>query len=209
MKCGCSGKSVGRIKMSNQTFLNLIKKFKPCDAAIDWIKSLPESSPEEIWEACERRDWMCWLADKAQIERKLFVLSACEIARTVLHLIPKGEERPLAAIEAAEGWCRGEINAEKVRKVAKAVEEVIEIAEAAAETAAVVGAGEAGAEAAATYYAGAAAYAAAVATYINDNYTVAPAAAGDVASAAACKEAGKQHCIIIRKHISWKDINLG
>jgi hypothetical protein len=188
--------------MNNQKFLNLIKKFKPCDAAIDWIKSLPESSLEEIWEACERPDWLYWLVDQVQIEKKLIVLSACEIARTVLYLIPKEELRPLKAIEAAEGWCRGEVSidqaVEATRDATKAVENAIEVAHVTSRNQAsdaydVVSACRAARSASRTPWIASSATAASDVQYF-------------AASTSLADSTKKQYCMIIRKHISWREI---
>ena len=40
---------------------------------------------------------------------------AAQCARTALHLIPAGEDRPRSAIEAAEAWARGHATAADCR----------------------------------------------------------------------------------------------
>ena len=50
------------------------------------------------------------------------MLVACECARLALPYVPKGEKRPLKAIEVAEAWVRGEVTIEEVRDVADAAD---------------------------------------------------------------------------------------
>lgn len=48
----------------------------------------------------------------AEVDRRAAVWAACQCARTVLHLVPEGEDRPRLAIETAEAWTRGEATAD-------------------------------------------------------------------------------------------------
>ena len=47
---------------------------------------------------------MLWYAARVGADRRAVVRACCEIVRSVLHLVPAGEERPRLAIEAAERW---------------------------------------------------------------------------------------------------------
>ena len=82
-----------------------------CRKAIDWAKAYPTLA--EAWTACERADWMLWLLGRTCGARgseahRALVLTACACARTVLHLVRAGEDRPRIAIETTEQWARGE-----------------------------------------------------------------------------------------------------
>jgi hypothetical protein len=88
-----------------------------CGDAIAWCQTQP--SYEQAWDACERADWLLWLASWL-CDRKLVVLAACGCARTALKYVPEGEVRPRVAIETAEAWCRGEATIEQVRIAADA-----------------------------------------------------------------------------------------
>lgn len=69
------------------------------------------------WRDCRDARWMLnAVADV--VPRQSLVLAACACARTVLHLVPAGETRPLRAIEVAEAWCRGEATLDEVRAAA-------------------------------------------------------------------------------------------
>ena len=74
-----------------------------CPTARDWAG---ERTPRQAWDEATRADWLLWWAGQLEVEKALLVRCACAIARTVLHLIPAGEDRPRLAIEAAERWCQ-------------------------------------------------------------------------------------------------------
>ena len=99
--------------MSNEHWLEKLKKLGACEDAVDWASQV--SSLGEAWDSCERADWLLWLAARTS-RRELVVAAACACARTVLHLVPEGEERPRLAIETAEAWTRGEATIDEVRK---------------------------------------------------------------------------------------------
>jgi hypothetical protein len=97
-----------------------------CSGSIQWAHTQP--SYEDAWEACERGDWLLWLAtrlatDRGRLrveDRRHVVLATCAVARTALHLIPQGEDRPRLAIETAEAWAKGAVEIEDVRHAARA-----------------------------------------------------------------------------------------
>ena len=73
-----------------------------CDAARTWAGGL---TSKEVWEKCERADWLLWWAARTDVNSlRQIVLAACACARRALRYIPEGENRPLLAIEAAECW---------------------------------------------------------------------------------------------------------
>jgi hypothetical protein len=96
----------------------LLVRLNACAAAREWASDFP--SLADAWAACPRGDWLLWLAGHLKIPRPLLVLAACACARTVLHLIPEGEERPRVAIETAEAWARGGDNAPSLDDVHEA-----------------------------------------------------------------------------------------
>jgi hypothetical protein len=83
--------------------------------ARDWVAARGALTPEQLWAQCERADWLLWYAARVGVDRRAIVRAACACARTVLHLVPEGEERPLSAIETAEAWCDGRATTEQVR----------------------------------------------------------------------------------------------
>ena len=90
-----------------ESFREKLIELDACADALDWVgrKSLPRA-----WADCENPGWLFWLAGRVGLPRQQIALAACEIARTVLHLVQPGEIRPLLAVETAEGWARGEVD---------------------------------------------------------------------------------------------------
>ena len=90
--------------------IKYLKKLEACSEAVEWAEQY--KSLQETWDNCKRGDWMLWLLGKQSGEpgtksRKKLVLTCCKCARTALKYVPKGEEIPLKAIEAAEDYANG------------------------------------------------------------------------------------------------------
>ena len=101
------------------TLSRWLKRHGACAEAVKWAK--PYKTLRGAWKACTRGDWMLWLARRAELcSRQELVLAACACARLALPYVKKGEKRPLAAIETAERWARGEATLEEVRSAAAA-----------------------------------------------------------------------------------------
>ena len=156
-------------------YIKKIKKLNACGEAIQ--DALKYETSQELWDNCERGDWMLWLISKLSGEagddrRKPLVLTACKCARLSLKYVKKGELRPLKAIETTERWARGEegVTSNDVRTAADASSDYAAYASAPSAYAA---------------YAAADAYAAASSTYAAyDAYDAAAAVVADAAAAA-------------------------
>jgi hypothetical protein len=99
---------------------NLLIRLRACSGARTWARG---KSLHEAWNACERPDWLFWLAGRMAGKpgwptRQQIVLAACACAETALRFVRQGEDRPRLAIEAARAWTRGEANIEEVRLAA-------------------------------------------------------------------------------------------
>jgi hypothetical protein len=183
-----------------------LKKLHACEWAIKWAESGKFQSMQEAWDACERGDWMLWLAAKRCRKRgskahRHLVLAACECARQSLKFVPKGDDRPFAAIETAEKWASGDesVSLDDVRNAAYAYTAA---ADSAADSAAYAAeaadsAADAAAYAAAAYAAAAYAAAYAAAAYAADAY------AADAADSAADvrDKSLRESAAIVRKFI--------
>ena len=176
--------------MDMNSALSLMKSLGACSEAVKWFKS--QSSVEEAWTNCNHTDWLIWIAGRLGIDKKILVLLACECAESVLEYIPKGEERPRLAIEAARGWCKGEVGADEVHSAAAA----------AYATAANAAAYATAAANAAAYAAAYAAYAATAAAYAATAATNAATNAANAANAAT--NDGEEKIIrIVKNVITW------
>jgi hypothetical protein len=147
-------------------------------------------SLQEVWDTCERGEWLLWLLGKkaTEADRKNLVLIACECARLALPYTK--DPRVLACIETVEKWTRGDATIEQVREARRAA--YADAGTAAAASAADAAYAAASAADAAAYAVDAAAYASAAA-YAAD-------AAAYAAYAAARKKTQKQIAAIVRKY---------
>ena len=167
--------------MLDATMIDRLSLLGACRDALDWAR-LPTTpaDPAAAWLACPRGDWLLWLAGRCPaLPRAALVFAACACVREALHLVPAGEDRPRAAIEAAEAWARGGDGAPSFGEVLAAAR-------------------------AAAYAARAAAYAADAGVA----YAAYAAAAAAAADAYARKQANIQMCQIIRTHLRYEDVAL-
>ena len=81
-----------------------------CPDAVDWARGY--DSLDSAWSACERGDWMLWLAERFGADNKTLVLAACDCARLALPYT--SDPRVLACIETTERWARGEATLEEL-----------------------------------------------------------------------------------------------
>lgn len=77
-----------------------------CGGARNWVAAFT-GTPAEAWEACERPDWLFWLASESGVDSRLSILAACDCAEPVLIYAPDEVFRPSSAIEAARNWAAG------------------------------------------------------------------------------------------------------
>ncbi len=179
--------------------------------ATEWVQVLPTDMPAaEAWAQCERADWMLWLAARAEVDRKLVVLVACDCARTALPIWTKrypDDGRALAAIETAERWTRGEATIEDVRAARRDAAAADAAADADAADAAAADADAdaayAAADAAAAAFAAASAAAAYAAAYAADAYAAAAAYAARRATRASML---RQCADLTRARITWETV---
>ena len=106
--------------MTTLTVRDQLAGMGACSEAVEWAASYP--TLQAAWDVCKRSDWMLWLLwmlDGEPCSPRLR-LAACACARTALHLVAKGEDRPRIAIETAERYARGEATDEELRAAAYA-----------------------------------------------------------------------------------------
>ena len=107
----------------NPKVIAWLKSLHACGEAVDWATE--QQGTAQAWRDCERGDWMLWLLGKLSGEsggkkREKLVLACCKCARLSLKYVPKGEKRPLVAIQTAEKWVRGEATIKEVKTAAYA-----------------------------------------------------------------------------------------
>jgi len=173
--------------MNHADFVKELKEMDACGDAIEFVVK-NKYDLKQAWNNCERADWMLWLACK----KEMFTIkdrthAICDCAETALKYVPKGEERPRLAIEAARRYAD-----KRTDKNLQLLNAAGDAAWAAAWTAAWAAARAAGAAGSAAWVAGDAAWAAA--------WTAARDAAGAAAGAAGAA-AHKEMCVLIRERM--------
>ena len=98
-------------------FARQLHKLEDYPTVIRWVG---DREFEEAWAICPGGEWMISLAEKLEVDSRLFVQIACRCARLVLPWVPEGEERPRKAIEAAEGYLEGKVSVEEVQDASAA-----------------------------------------------------------------------------------------
>ncbi len=79
--------------MNDKEFSQLLRDIGACADARAWAKG---KSLAEVWEQCERGDWLLWLCGRMVDKdgwptRKELVLAACACAETALKYVKAGE----------------------------------------------------------------------------------------------------------------------
>ena len=93
-----------------------LTKYDACREAVEWFKQF--KTDKEAWEACPRGDWMLWIAQKLDVDKRTLTLAKGKCVETVIHLMK--DERSVAAIKAAIAYGKGEIDEEELKKAANA-----------------------------------------------------------------------------------------
>jgi hypothetical protein len=183
--------------MKKETLSATLLRLDACQEARKWAKG---KSLKTAWAKCERGDWMIWLlTHPATIQDdRLLRLLACDIAETVLHFVPAGEDRPRLAIEAARVLANTPVNTPALSAADAAWSAALSAADAAwsAALSAAWSAARSAADAARS-----AAWSAALSAAWSAARSAADAArsAADAAWSAASRAANSQHADLVRK----------
>ena len=104
-------------------YIKRIVELGACSDALEWLLTEFPPSLATAWAACQRGDWMLWLAGHVvgppgDSSRIPLVLAACDCAEPALVHVPAWEDRPRLAIDTARRWARGEATLDDVRTAA-------------------------------------------------------------------------------------------
>ena len=168
----------------------LLESVNACKEARIWAS---DKTWEEIYNSCERGDWLLWLFKKTNPgDLKLITIAKAHCANTVRHLMK--DKRSTDALDAAILFAEGKITIEELHSYASSAASAAYAASSAAAAAAAAASDAAAyASSAASDAAAAAAYdsydaasdAAAAAAYSSASYATSDAAAAAYAAAAA------------------------
>jgi hypothetical protein len=93
----------------------ILKTLKACEGAIEWVQ---DRTIEQAVADCHRGDWLLWLADKLEIDKRKLTLAKGMCANTVRHLM--ADERSINSVDAAIAYGRGEIGENELADAAAA-----------------------------------------------------------------------------------------
>ena len=104
--------------MTTPHWTDALVRLNACADAVAWARSYPTLA--EAWAACDRGDWMLWLAGQDAGEpwsdaRKPLVLAACACARLAMPYTT--DSRVPTCIETTELWCGDEATMVGVQQV--------------------------------------------------------------------------------------------
>jgi hypothetical protein len=95
--------------MNYINYIDRIEKLGACSAALEWLRAENRATLSDAWVACERPDWMLWMAGRCsgkpgEASRRKLARCAAECAALVLPIYERwypGDDSTRKAIEAA------------------------------------------------------------------------------------------------------------
>lgn len=93
-----------------KTFKQLLVELRACEEAIDWAQDMPI---EEVVRTCHRGDWLLWLANKVDIDKRKLTLAKAHCANTVRHLMK--DQRSINAIDVAIAYGNNQADDEQLK----------------------------------------------------------------------------------------------
>ena len=100
--------------------LNWLQTNEACDPSIQWVEEHNIQSLEEAWNACERGDWLLWMATKLGIDERKLALCAALCAHIVVQHMEDARSRD--AVRVAFLWGRGKATDEELMAAREAAE---------------------------------------------------------------------------------------
>jgi hypothetical protein len=90
----------------NPKIIEILEKLGACDAALDWLRELPETTTlQEAWDLCENGAWLLWLLVRWHPKDPQYHQFILRIARRALRTAGTGADSSLTqAITDKESW---------------------------------------------------------------------------------------------------------
>jgi hypothetical protein len=93
-------------------FQQLLQRLNACKSARDWAG---DKTWQEVYNTCERGDWLLWLFAKTNLDdKRLRVLAAAKCAEQVIHLMDN--ERSVNAVKVAIAYGEGNATDNELRE---------------------------------------------------------------------------------------------
>lgn len=116
--------------MKEKEFQQLLNDLNACEEAVEWAEG---KDWKEVYETCERGDWLLWLLAKTGNDHRLLTLAKAKCAETVLHLMK--DERSKKAVKVAIDYGNNNATKEQLKDAAAAAAAAADAAYAAADAA--------------------------------------------------------------------------
>lgn len=82
---------------------NFLKKHQACEPGLEWAKT--QSDLYELWNNCHRGDWLLWLANELNVDKRKLMLCGALCAHTVVQFM--GDRASREAVRVAFLYARG------------------------------------------------------------------------------------------------------
>ena len=111
--------------MSEPTFLETLKTWKPCSDGYEWALENDFESLDALWAKCHRADWMLWVTEKTgvKLDESKLRLFACDCAEQALPAFEfeyPNDKRPREAIAVSRRYALGQATEEELSAVRSA-----------------------------------------------------------------------------------------
>ena len=83
-----------------------------CQESMDWIAENNIQSLEEAWNACERGDWLLWMAEMLCVDQRKLMMCGALCAHTVIQHMK--DPRSRNAVRVIFLWSRGKATDEQL-----------------------------------------------------------------------------------------------
>lgn len=101
------------------SYIEQLKEWNACPDGYKWAIQNKIKSTEDVWDKCERADWLLWLIQKTgRIDEKRMIIITALIAETVLHIYEEkfpDDSRVRECIQAIKDYANGKITKEKLK----------------------------------------------------------------------------------------------
>jgi hypothetical protein len=94
-------------------WIKKLHEMSACQEAIDWAEQY--DSLQEAWDACPRGDWMGWLLDRLEVNKKQKMKLYCMNMRLALPFTD--DKRVRHTIEVIEAWVEGKATAKDIKAI--------------------------------------------------------------------------------------------
>ncbi|MCK9457043.1 MAG: hypothetical protein M0R31_07095 [Candidatus Riflebacteria bacterium] len=89
-----------------------LKSNQACNEGMEWIEENNIQSLEEVWNTCERGDWLLWMAEMLCVDQRKLMMCGALCAHTVIQHMK--DPRSRNAVRVIFLWSRGKATDEQL-----------------------------------------------------------------------------------------------